>query len=315
MAAINNLFIAGGSGTLGKELVALLYTQCSRITIYSRTESRQEAMRDLWPEYPDNKLRYILGDIQDLGHLRRIIPGHDTVIHAAAMKFIDRSEYNALECLRNNVDGTRNMALACAESKVKNALFVSSDKACNPVSLYGASKMIGERVWGSANNLSRTCKFNCCRYGNVIGSTGSVFQKWSRMSKAGLPITVTHPDMTRYFWLPAEAAVFAISSLQEAQTHNDRGVVYVSKMQSYHLDKIARSYSDNIMYTGLRCLEKVHEDLISEHESDSCYDCGSYYAIFPVAHDWINNLPVRGDKVPEGFALRSSDNPLEDLES
>jgi len=310
----NNVFITGGSGTLGKELVAQLYNYVEKITIYSRTESRQEEMRALFPEYPDNKMRYILGDVQDLDHLRRAIPGHDTVIHAAAMKFVDRSEYNAQECLRNNVDGTQNVALACAETRVRHAMFVSSDKACAPVSHYGATKMIGERIWTSANNLSPICQFNCVRYGNVVGSTGSVFKKWDALAKQGKPLQITDARMTRYYWHVSDASLFLIKCLRDSDTHNERGCVYVSKMQSYNMDAIAKRFVDaTFEYTGLRCLEKLHEDLISSHESGTCYDCDKYYAILPACHDWINNLPKRGELVPEGFSLKSSDSPRDVL--
>lgn len=304
-----NVLITGGSGTLGHALVKQLYDKASRITIYSRTESRQESMREVWPEYPDNRLRYVLGDVQDLDHLRRIIPGHDIVIHAAAMKYIDRAEYNIMECLRNNVDGTRNVALTCAECRVQRAMFVSSDKSTSPVSAYGASKLIGERIWTNANNLSPVCKFNSVRYGNVISSTGSVKKKWEALVAAGRNIQLTDSRMTRYFWSPEQAAQFLLTCLDQ----DGRGNVYVSKMQAYRMEDMAREIikgtSCQIEYTGLRCLEKLHEDLISEHESGTCYDLGDYYCIYPAVHDWINNLSIQGTKVPEGFSLKSSDNP------
>ena len=313
MEQFNNVLIAGGSGTLGHALVKQLYDRCNKITIYSRTESRQEAMRDVFPEYPDNRLRYILGDVLDMDHLRRVIPGHDTVIHAAAMKFIDRSEYNGLECIRNNCDGTRNVAIACAECRVRRAMFVSTDKACAAVSLYGMSKAVGERIWTSANNLSPVCHYNMVRYGNVWGSTGSVRKKWEALVAAGRNIQLTDSRMTRYFWTVEEAASFLLTCLG----HDDRGVVYVSKMQSYRMEALAREAikgtTSQIEYTGLRCLEKLHEDLISEHESGTCYDLGDYYAIYPAVHDWTNNLSIQGQKVPEGFALKSSDNPKDTL--
>jgi UDP-N-acetylglucosamine 4,6-dehydratase len=265
-------------------------------------------MRAVYPEYPDNKMRYILGDIQDYDHLMRVIPGHDTVIHAAAMKYIDRSEYNALECLRNNIDGTRSVALACSQCRVQRAMFVSSDKACDPISLYGMSKGIGERIWTAANNLSPVCRFTSVRYGNVHMSNGSVFHKWRLAKDEGRKIQLTDSRMTRYFWTVKQAAKFLLTCL----ANDNRGCVYVSKMLSYRMEPIARSYGE-IEYTGLRCLEKIHEDLISEHESGTCYDHGDYYCIYPAVHDWINNLPIQGTKVPEGFALKSSDNPKEEL--
>jgi UDP-N-acetylglucosamine 4,6-dehydratase len=307
---LNAILIIGGSGTLGHALVEKLYPQCRKIIVYSRTEAKQESMRERWPEYPDNRLRYILGDILDLDHLRVVTKGVDAVIHAAALKYIDRSEYNAIECFRVNCQGTVNVAKACAENNVPKAMFVSTDKACCPISNYGASKLLGERVWISSNNLSPVCKFNCCRYGNVYASNGSVFVKWQRLIDSGLPIQLTDSRMTRFFWEAEDAAGFLLEMLEK----NERGSIYVPKMQSYNMLALAKKMNPiRIDFTGLRCSEKIHEDLISIHESPNTRDCGDYYTVYPFIHDWINNLPIEGQMLPDGFAMSSRDGALEDL--
>jgi UDP-N-acetylglucosamine 4,6-dehydratase len=248
-------------------------------------------------------IRYFLGDICDYDRLCLAMKGCDIVIHAAAMKMIDACEYNVLESIKNNVLGTENVVRACLENNVSKAIFVSSDKACDPISTYGAEKFLGERIFINSNNYGK-CKFNCVRYGNVIGSNKSVFHLWDKQAIAGETLTVTHHDMTRFFWMVSHAADFIINKIPL----EDRGVVYIPKMKSFRIIDIARSYSPDVQITGLRCSEKLHERLVSEVEVEDTYDRGDYYVIYPKQHPWVMDLPKDlGTKVSSSTNFTSSD--------
>lgn len=294
--------ILGGSGSLGTALAERLQHE-ERCVIYSRTEGRQQEMKLKVPEGGPSGIRYFLGDICDYDRLSLAMKGCDIVIHCAAMKMIDACEYNVLESIKNNVIGTENVVRACLENDVKKAIFVSSDKACDPISTYGSEKFLGERIFINSNNYGK-CRFNCVRYGNVIGSNKSVFHLWDKQAIAGETLTVTHPEMTRFFWTVQGAADFIIDKL----SLDDRGVVYIPKMQSFRMMDIAASYSPDIQITGLRCSEKLHERLVSEVEVDNTYDRDLYYIIYPVQHPWVMELPKDpGTKVSSSTNFTSSE--------
>lgn len=299
-----NLFITGGTGTLGHELVKQLYSKCDRITIYSRDEQKQATMAKEWPEYPDNKIRYILGDVRNYNTLLTAMRRSDTVIHAAAMKHIDKCAYNPVEAINTNIFGTLNVLQACVENNVRHAWFVSTDKACGAISLYGASKAVSEQAWISYNNMGCTA-FNIVRYGNVIGSRGSVFNTWDNLADQGKPLQVTHEKMTRFLWTIGSAAEFLILAMNDGSKNGERGCLYIPKMKRFSLLEIARKRSDMVEITGLRCPEKIHEDLILSAESTTCYDVGSFYIIYPSLHAWAKSVKPRGIKVPEEFKLTS----------
>lgn len=299
-----NLFITGGTGTLGHELVKQLYDKYDRITIYSRDEQKQSVMAKEWPEYPDNKMRYIVGDIRNYGTLFTAMRRSNVVIHAAAMKHIDKCAYNPVEAVNTNIFGTLNVLQACIENNISSAWFISSDKACGAISLYGSSKAVSEQAWISYNNMGQTA-FNIVRYGNVIGSRGAVFNTWDELVDQGKPIQVTHERMTRFFWTIQSAAEFLISSMTDASEYRERGCIYVPKMKRFNLIDLARQKSSNIVITGMRCPEKIHEDLILNAEATTCCDMGPFYIIYPTLHEWARDIKPRGLKVPEDFKLTS----------
>jgi len=306
-----NYFISGGTGTIGKELVAQLLAKkyCLRATpkiiVYSRDEAKQAEMSETFPPGGVSGMRYIVGDICDYDRLVYGMKGSDIVIHAAAMKRIDTCEYNPIESLRVNVLGSLSVAKACIECGVRQAVFLSTDKACNPCSAYGAQKAAVERLWIGMNNMTYKTCFNVVRYGNVYGSRGSVIDKWKDQAAAGEPLTVTSDVMTRFFWNVDEAASFILKRVADADRFFDRGLIYIPKTKSFKIVDIALSIGKEINVVGLRCPEKLHEDLISEVEGMNAWDQGDFYIVCPSLHHWSANIIPRGSVCPDGFSLSS----------
>lgn len=303
-----NYFITGGTGSIGKELTKQLLPILGdgKLVIYSRDELKQAEMAEQFPEGGRTGIRYLIGNICDYDRLVTAMKGSDIVIHAAAMKRIDTCEYNTVESLNVNVLGSMNVARACIETGVKSCLFTSTDKACNPISAYGSQKQTVERLWIGMNNFTPTTKFNCVRYGNVWGSRGSFLQKWKKAVGEEKSILLTDAEMTRFFWKIEEAAKFIDHRLVDIDTYKDRGCIYIPKMSSKKMFDIAKEFNDNIKITGMRCPEKLHEELISEIESMSTYDNGSHFIIYPTMHNWCADIKVRGTKVEKGFNFKSN---------
>jgi UDP-N-acetylglucosamine 4,6-dehydratase/5-epimerase len=298
-----NYLITGGSGSIGQELVRQLQPtlmEPDKIIIYSRDEAKQATMRQTYPEGGKSGLRYFVGDICDYDRLAYAMRDVDICIHAAAMKRIDTCEYEPLESIRVNVQGSVNVAKACDDAGVEKAFFLSTDKACLPISAYGAQKAVVEHLWQGMNNFSE-CRYSVIRYGNVIGSKGSVFQAWDGIPSGGI-ITLTDARMTRFLWKIGDAAAFIIRVIGESI---GRGCIYVPKMNRHAMSDMARIYTDNIAVTGLRCPEKLHEDLISVHEAPWARDLGDYYVIYPGFHNWADGVEAKGDPLPEGFSVSS----------
>lgn len=298
-------FITGGTGTLGHELTRQLYDIADKIIIYSRDEAKHADMQKEFPEYPDNKMRYIIGDICDEKRLSQAMQGADFVYHTAAMKHIDKCTYNPTEAIRVNVIGTMNVAQACRDNNVKSAWFISTDKACGSISLYGSTKSVGEHMWVGFNNIGHSTKFNVVRYGNVLGSRGSFITTWDKLAADNKPIPITHKDMTRFFWTVEDAVDFLLKCDNDANTFGEKGCIYIPKMDRSSIYEMAKNYCENVTITGLRCPEKIHEDLILESESLSCYENDDYYIIYPMQHDWSKDCGTRGAKVNDGFSINS----------
>ena len=291
-----------GSGTLAKELTRQLHSVAEKVVVFSRSESKQAEMRNMFPEGPPSAMRYRLGDIRDMHRLQEAMSDCDICIHTAALKRIDTCETETRECMKTNIIGTNNVALACRNKGIQKALFISTDKAPNPCGAYGASKLFGEQLWIGTNNLTNNCEYSCVRYGNVRGSTGAVHGIWKRQAEAGEALTVTDPDMSRFFWSISEAGRFIIQTL--GFQYWVPGVIFLPKMAHFKISDIARKYSDDIKYTGLRCSEKMHEELLTEVEVERCYEQGDRYAVYP-SHEWNGELSPTGLKVPAGFRYTS----------
>lgn len=260
-----NILITGGTGTLGNAIVRTAQQagwDC-RFTIFSRSEHLQAGMR---VRYPD--CRYILGDIRDYERVQAAIAGHDTVIHAASMKRVPECEANPTECIATNVLGTANVLRACSVSRVKRCVAISTDKACQAITHYGASKLMLETLVRSAD--PEHCICSAVRYGNVVASNGSVIPLWRKQAAAGQPITITHPEMTRFWMSPGDAVALVLAGLQAAPN-----TITVGKPKALSIVQLAELIAPNApqVVSGLRATEKMHEILV--HEDEAACDHGN----------------------------------------
>lgn len=302
------ILITGATGSLGKQLVKKLHLTQERVVAFSRDELKQSEMEKVFPEGGEKGLRYFIGDVRDFERLKKAFSGIEFVIHAAAMKRIESCEYNPVEALKTNVLGSLNVINAAIETGVKKVILVSTDKAPNASTLYGASKLMAERLFVSSNNLGST-RFSVVRYGNVTGSRGSVFDLWQEQKAAGKPLTVTDKRMTRFFWTLEEASQFVLRRLNDMQG----GEIFLPKMTGYSVREMAEKISTNIVETGLRGIEKLHETLLTDEEARCTYDCDEYYTIMPEHHEWSKNLTAIGKPVTKDFKYTSQVNVHSDL--
>lgn len=299
-----SFLITGGAGTIGRQITRLLHVEdpATRIVIYNRDEGKQADMARELPEGGPVGIRYMLGDINDTDRLIHALRGITHVIHAAAIKMIDWADYNAWETIKTNVNGTLSVARACIKAGVNHAILLSTDKAADgPVGVYGQSKLLAETAFIDSNNYG-DCRFNACRYGNVLYANKSVFYQWERQARSGDPITVTDDAVTRFYWSVSDAAHFVCC---RAMGETDRGLIYIPKMRGVRLIDLARKYSDNIKITGFRCPEKLHEALWSVAESYRTYDREDYYVIHPHTHQW-GAMVETGRPIPAGWKLTSN---------
>lgn len=293
-----SILITGGTGSFGNAFVdRALLEMPKRIVIYSRDEQKQEIMaRRLGVWNQDHPvLRFFIGDVRDLSRLDMAMHGIDTVVHAAALKIVPTAEYNPTECIATNVGGAQNVVKAAINRGVQRVLALSTDKAVNPVNLYGASKLAAEKIFVASNAIAAgKTAFSVMRYGNVVGSRGSVVPLFERLAQEGKPLTVTDERMTR-FWITLNHAVeFSRSCLKEMIGRE----IFVPKIPSVKIIDLARSYSQNIVMTGVRPGEKINETLISEDEARITLDLGRMFVI---------SQEIEG-KLPAGFSYRSDTN-------
>lgn len=297
------VLITGGTGSFGKECVRqLLNTGVKKVIVLSRDELKQHEMRQ---EFKDDRLRFFLGDVRDRDRLSRAFYGVTTVIHAAALKQVPASEYNPFEFIKTNVYGSQNVVEAALDCGVKKVICLSTDKACNPVNLYGATKLCMEKLFISGNAYAgnRQTRFSVVRYGNVWGSRGSVVELFKKQADAGV-VTVTDPTMTR-FWIHLPDAVrFVLGMLKKMKG----GEIFVPKMMRISIGEVAERVAPwaNVKHIGIRPGEKMHETVITKEEGSRTYHCGDYYLIAP-EYKWRGGI-VYGDEfslVPQGFEYRS----------
>ncbi len=299
-----NILITGGTGSFGKKFVKIFLKRFKpkKLIVYSRDELKQYEMKHLFKDY--KCLRFFLGDVRDKDRLKFAFREIDYVIHAAALKQVDTAEYNPMECLKTNVNGAENVIDACFHNKVKKVIALSTDKAVNPINLYGATKLASDKLFISANLLSGNLgtKFSIVRYGNVVGSRGSVFPLFKKIiseNKKILPIT--HPDMTR-FWITENQGVdFVLNSFQRMIG----GEIFIPIMPSIKITDLAKSMGNNIKIKiiGVRPGEKIHELLYSSDESESVRQMKNHLVIIPTftknysTKKYVNNLKEIGKKV------------------
>jgi UDP-N-acetylglucosamine 4,6-dehydratase len=316
MAMLNNkvVLITGGTGSFGKKFIETIldrYPSVKKIIIYSRDELKQS---DLKQKYPDNvypQLRFFIGDVRDKDRIKRACEGVDVIIHAAAIKQVDTAEYNPTECIRTNIDGAENVIHAALDCGVKNVVALSTDKACAPINLYGATKLVSDKLFTAANNIrgSKDIKFSVVRYGNVMGSRGSVIPFFMNKRSEGI-IPITHEDMTR-FNISLQAGV---DMVMYAIENHLGGEIFVPKIPSYRILDIAKAVAPNCNthVVGIRPGEKLHEEMITDTDSLNTIDLGKYFAILPsVSFTYSEEEYMshhKAIKVPFGFKYNSETN-------
>lgn len=313
---LNNkvVLITGGTGSFGKkfiETILVRYPEVKKIIIYSRDELKQSIIKQKYPAYDFPQLRFFLGDVRDRERLAQACEGVDVIIHAAAIKQVDTAEYNPTECIRTNIDGAENVIHAALACGVKDVVALSTDKACAPINLYGATKLASDKLFAAANNIrgSKDIKFSVVRYGNVMGSRGSVIPFFLNKRKEGV-LPITHKQMTR-FNISLQAGVDLVMF---ALDNHLGGEIFIPKIPSYKILDLAAAVAPEceIRDVGVRPGEKLHEEMITDTDSLNTIDIGLYYAILPsVSFAYTNDEYERhhsAKKVPFGFKYNSGTN-------
>ncbi|AJC94573.1 UDP-N-acetylglucosamine 4,6-dehydratase (inverting) [Campylobacter volucris] len=310
-----SILITGGTGSFGKTYTKTLLKKYKpkKIIIYSRDELKQFEMAR---EYSDSCMRYFIGDVRDKERLSVAMKDVDFVIHAAAMKHVPIAEYNPMECIKTNINGAQNVIDACLENNVEKCIALSTDKACNPINLYGATKLASDKLFVAANNIagSSHTKFSVARYGNVVGSRGSVVPFFKKLIENGVKeLPITDERMTR-FWISLEDGVnFVLNNFEIMHG----GEVFVPKIPSMKIVDLAKTMAPNLKHKiiGIRAGEKLHEIMISSDDSHLTYEFKNYYAISPsiqfnsIDVDFsINAQNEKGKKVQDGFSYSSDNN-------
>jgi UDP-N-acetylglucosamine 4,6-dehydratase/5-epimerase len=308
-----SILITGGTGSFGKQFTRTVLQKwpgIKRLAIYSRDEQKQYQMAFEFPESEYPMIRFFIGDVRDYERLKRACNGIDYIIHAAAMKHVHIAEYNPDECVKTNIGGAENVIRASLETAVHKVVALSTDKACAPINLYGATKLTSDKLFIAANNIrgNRDLVFSVVRYGNVMGSNGSVMPFFMKKKKEGfLPITDT--NMTRFNISLTEGVEMVLHALESAWG----GELFVPKIPSYRITDVAEAIAPGCEHkvVGIRPGEKVHEEMITSSDSFTTYDLGKYYVILPQKTAWkledfISHFNAK--KVKEGFNYNSGDN-------
>ena len=307
-----SVLVTGGTGSFGHKFVEMVLARYKpkRLAIYSRDELKQYEMQQKFNPNEHRCLRYFLGDVRDLDRLKMALRGIDTVIHAAALKQVPAAEYNPTECIHTNVLGAENLVMACITEGVERLVALSTDKACNPINLYGASKLASDKIFTAANQLSGDggTVFCCVRYGNVVGSRGSVVPLYQRLVTEGTTeLPVTDARMTR-FWITLEQGVeFVLSCLDMMRG----GEIFIPKIPSMKITDLAAALSPGgkVKIVGIRPGEKLHEVMITEDDARNTVEFSDRYVIEPNPVAWTGHV-LRDGAVPveDGFRYASDNN-------
>ncbi len=310
------VLITGGTGSFGNKFVETIlrdYPGVKKIVIYSRGELKQYNMKQKYPQKQYPMLRYLIGDVRDGERLKMACEGVDVIIHAAAIKQVDTAEYNPRECIKTNVNGAVNVVDAAIACGVKNVVALSTDKACAPINLYGATKLTSDKLFIAANNIKgdRDLRFSVVRYGNVMGSRGSVIPFFMKLRDQGATeLPITDKRMTRFNISLQEG----VDLVMWALGHHLGGELFIPKIPSYRITDVATAIAPNLKQVeiGIRPGEKLHEEMITVTDSLNTADLGKYYAILPTVifnhpvEDYLNHHQAK--LVPQGFYYASNNN-------
>ncbi len=307
------ILITGGTGSFGKKFVETVlkkYPDIKRLVIYSRDELKQFEMAQQFPKSSFDGIRYFIGDVRDRDRLKRACEKIDIIVHAAALKHVPIAEYNPFECIQTNIMGAENVVNVALDCGAKKVVALSTDKACAPINLYGATKLCSDKLFIAANNIKgdRDLSFSVVRYGNVLGSRGSVVPFFLQERKKGI-LPITHPEMTRFNITLEEGVNMVLHAIENAWG----GELFVPKIPSYKIMDVAQAVAPDCKHeiVGIRAGEKVHEEMITETDSLNTYDCGKYYVIVPTIPiwkpaDWEKKFSAK--KVVLGFKYNSGTN-------
>jgi UDP-N-acetylglucosamine 4,6-dehydratase (inverting) len=310
---LNNksILITGGTGSFGKkftEMILTKYPEVDRLVIYSRDELKQFDMSQKFNEKDYPQIRYFIGDVRDYPRFKRACEGIDVIIHAAALKQVPAAEYNPDEFVKTNIGGAQNVIDAALATSVKVVVALSTDKAAAPINLYGATKLVSDKLFIAANNMKgkRDLRFSVVRYGNVMGSRGSVIPFFMQKAKDGI-IPITHKDMTRFNISLEDGVEMVLWAIE----HAIGSELFVPKIPSYNIETVARAIAPNAILqdVGIRPGEKLHEEMITISDAMNTIDIGKYYAILPSGiniNKYLNHFG--GKKVEEGFSYNSGQN-------
>ena len=309
-----SILITGGTGSFGKKYTEIILKKYNpkKIIIYSRDELKQFEMAQ---EYNEPCMRYFIGDVRDKDRLLKAMDGVDFVIHAAALKHVPIAEYNPMECIKTNVNGAQNVIDASLEAGVKKVIALSTDKAANPINLYGATKLASDKLFVAANNIkgSRDIAFSVVRYGNVIGSRGSVVPYFAKLIKSGAKeLPITHPDMTRFMITLEQGVNFVLKNFERMQG----GEIFVPKIPSMKITELAKAMAPNLpqKIIGIRPGEKLHEIMCPADDSHLTLEFEDHYVIQPTIQfatkiDYTTNaIGEKGKPVELGFEYNSGNN-------
>lgn len=300
------VLITGGTGSFGKKFVKKALTLgVKKIIVFSRDELKQYEMKQ---EFTDDRMRFFIGDVRDKERLYRAFDGVDIVIHAAAMKHVDACEYNPFEAVKTNIHGAQNIIDAAIDKGVEKVIALSTDKACSPINLYGATKLASDKLFIAANAYvgEKKTKFAVVRYGNVVGSRGSVVPFFKKMRETGV-LPVTDERMTR-FWITLEHGVqFVIDNL--SRMHG--GELFVPKIPSMNIMDLAKAIGPEceIKIVGIRPGEKLHEAMITEDDARHTIEFDDYYVIQPEFNWWSEENKVGSKPLASDFNYVSDTNP------
>ncbi len=307
-----SILVTGGTGSFGKRFIRTVLERYkpAKLIVYSRDELKQYEMMQEFPVDEYSAMRYFIGDVRDRDRLTMATREVDIIIHAAAMKHVPIAEYNPMECVRTNIDGAENVVRAALDNRVEKVVALSTDKAANPINLYGATKLASDKIFVAANNLSGSIgtKFSVVRYGNVVGSRGSVVPFFLKLKEEKAEfIPLTDPRMTR-FWITIDQGVnFVLSSLEMM----NGGETYIPRIPSMSMTDLAKALAPDIPVKtiGIRPGEKLHEVMITSDDSRHTYKLADRYLIFP-SFDSIRNReePEGSEKIEDGFRYASDSN-------